>query len=146
MVNYYELLDIDNNASKDVIKAAYKKMVKKYHPDVSKDKDSEKIIRSLNEAKETLLDDNKRREYDLSLNSINEAKQFSKEKEDSAEYLVHIILLSMAFLINHQYLFGMFNLYSGSYSQKVLWDSCSQNRRKTMVAFHAHVLYQLLAV
>ena len=86
MVNYYELLGIDNNASKEVIKIAYKKMVKKYHPDVSKDKDSEKIIRSLNEAKETLLDDNKRREYDLSLNSINEAKQFSKEKEETYEY------------------------------------------------------------
>lgn len=55
-------------------------MVKKYHPDVNKSEEANKIIISLNEAKETLLDDNKRKEYDKILEEINHSKQVSKNK------------------------------------------------------------------
>ena len=71
------------DSTKQEIKTAYREMVKKYHPDVNKSEDSNKIIRSLNEAKEVLLDDEKRKEYDKLLNDIKYSKQFSKEKDET---------------------------------------------------------------
>ena len=62
MIDFYELLGISMDSTKQEIKTAYREMVKKYHPDVNKSEDSNKIIRSLNEAKEVLLDDEKRKE------------------------------------------------------------------------------------
>ena len=82
MINFYELLGVSRNASKDEIKASYRNMVKKYHPDVNKEEDAGKIIRSLNEAKTTLLDDDKRREYDRLLDGINNSKEFSTKKSN----------------------------------------------------------------
>ena len=71
MIDFYELLGISMDSTKQEIKTAYREMVKKYHPDVNKSEDSNKIIRSLNEAKEVLLDDEKRKEYDKLLNDGN---------------------------------------------------------------------------
>ena len=83
MIDFYELLGISMDSTKQGIKTAYREMVKKYHPDVNKSEDSNKIIRSLNEAKEVLLDDEKRKEYDKLLNDIKYSKQFSKEKDET---------------------------------------------------------------
>ena len=83
MIDFYELLGISIDSTKQDIKTAYREMVKKYHPDVNKSEDSNKIIRSLNEAKEVLLDDEKRKEYDKLLNDIKYSKQFSKEKDET---------------------------------------------------------------
>lgn len=58
-------------------------MVKKYHPDVNKTEEANKIIVSLNEAKETLLNEEKRKEYDLLLNEIQHSKQFSKNEKET---------------------------------------------------------------
>lgn len=81
-MNFYDLLGISRNATKEEIKIAYKKLVKKYHPDVNKNVD-ENIIKSLNEAKEILLDDSKRLEYDLSLDDLNNSKEFSKNRNET---------------------------------------------------------------
>lgn len=83
MIDYYELLGINKDASEQEIKSAYRKMAKKYHPDVNKNEDANKIIISLNEAKETLLDSQKRKEYDLLLEEIKHSKQVSKNKEET---------------------------------------------------------------
>ena len=80
MIDYYELLGIKENAAKEEIKLAYRNMVKKYHPDVNKSPEAQQIIRSLNEAKDTLLDENKRKTYDEALNEIKYSKQFSQNK------------------------------------------------------------------
>ncbi len=83
MIDFYELLGINKNSTKEEIKQAYKRMVKKYHPDVNSSDEANKIIRSLNEAKEILLDDEKRKEYDELLNQMKHSKQFSKDKEET---------------------------------------------------------------
>lgn len=83
MVDYYELLGIKKDATKQEIKMAYRTMAKKYHPDINKDAEASKIIISLNEAKETLLDDDKRREYNSLLDEIEHSKQFSKDKSET---------------------------------------------------------------
>ena len=83
MMDFYELLGVKKDATHEEIKKAYRDMVKRYHPDVNKSDEASKIIISLNEAKETLLDDDKRSEYDKLLNDINHSKTYSN---DSTSY------------------------------------------------------------
>lgn len=62
--NYYEILGVDKNADLDTIKKAYRKLVRKYHPDVSKEPDAVQKTAEVNEAYGTLKDTQKRTEYD----------------------------------------------------------------------------------
>ncbi len=64
MADYYEILGIDRNAGKDEIKSAFRKMARKYHPDVNKAPDAEEKFKELGKAYETLMDDDKRALYD----------------------------------------------------------------------------------
>lgn len=62
--DYYEILGIDKNASKDDIKSAFRKKARTLHPDVNKAPDAEEKFKELGKAYETLMDDNKRATYD----------------------------------------------------------------------------------
>jgi molecular chaperone DnaJ len=63
--DYYEILGVSKDASKEEIKKAYKKLAKKYHPDISKEENAAEKFKEINEAAEVLLDDNKRKQYDM---------------------------------------------------------------------------------
>ena len=65
--NFYQTLGVAKTASDDDIKKAYRKLVKQYHPDVSKDPDADSKMASINTAYETLRDKDKRAEYDQML-------------------------------------------------------------------------------
>lgn len=62
--DYYEILGVDKNASKDDIKSAFRKKARTLHPDVNKAPDAEEKFKELGKAYETLMDDNKRATYD----------------------------------------------------------------------------------
>lgn len=62
--DYYETLGVDRDASQDEIQRAYKKLARKYHPDVSDDPDAEDKFKAINEAYEVLKDPEKRKKYD----------------------------------------------------------------------------------
>lgn len=62
--DYYEVLGISKGASDDEIKKAFRKLAKKYHPDVNKEPDAEAKFKEINEAYEVLSDPQKRQTYD----------------------------------------------------------------------------------
>lgn len=62
--DYYEVLGVDKNASDAEIKSAFRKLAKKYHPDVSKEPDAAEKFKEAQEAYAVLSDESKRRQYD----------------------------------------------------------------------------------
>ena len=84
--NYYEILEVNKNASPEIIEKAYKTLVKKYHPDLQQDEDKNKYeekIKKINEAYDILSDPEKRKKYDLNLKnteiSINDYNSLYQE-------------------------------------------------------------------
>lgn len=65
MKDLYELLEVDRNASKEEIKKSYRKLAKKYHPDLNPgDDDAQEMFKEINFAYEVLSDENKKSNYD----------------------------------------------------------------------------------
>ena len=65
--NYYEELGVTREASAEEIKKAYRKLARKYHPDISKEKDAEAKMQAINVAYDTLSNTEKKAEYDQML-------------------------------------------------------------------------------
>lgn len=80
MINYFEILNVTQNAENDVIKASYKALVKKYHPDNGFLPKEQAVIKmaQINEAYEVLSDENRRRRHIV---EIEEYKEKQKEYE-----------------------------------------------------------------
>jgi molecular chaperone DnaJ len=62
--DYYKILGVDKNADETTIKQAYRRLARKYHPDLNKSKGSAERFKEINEANEVLSDPDKRRKYD----------------------------------------------------------------------------------
>jgi len=62
--DYYKILGLERGASADAVKKAYRRLARKYHPDVSKEKNAEERFKEVGEAYETLKDADKRAAYD----------------------------------------------------------------------------------
>lgn len=81
MENYYKILEVDVNASEEIIKQAYKTLVKKYHPDLQTDSNkniAEQKIKQINEAYDILSDSTKRANYNNQLkNSTISSKNYN---------------------------------------------------------------------
>lgn len=62
--DYYEVLGLQKGASQDEIKRAYRTLAKKYHPDINKEPGAEEKFKEINEAYDTLSDEQKKARYD----------------------------------------------------------------------------------
>ncbi len=75
--DYYKILGVKRNTDKADIKKSFRRLARKYHPDVSKDANAEEKFKEINEAYEVLKDDKKRAQYDQLGNSWRDGQSFS---------------------------------------------------------------------
>ena len=81
-VDYYKLLGIDKTSTSKDIKNAYRKLARKFHPDLNpNDKDAKKKFQQINEANEVLSDPEKRKKYDQYGKNWQHSDQFEKQKQ-----------------------------------------------------------------
>ena len=81
MKNYYEILEVDKNASQEVIEKAYRTLAKKYHPDLQqggKQQEHAEKMKIINQAYDVLSDDAKRQEYNQKI----ENETISREQHE----------------------------------------------------------------
>jgi curved DNA-binding protein len=83
-IDYYKILGVNKKATSDEIKAAYRKLARKHHPDLNpNDKDAHKKFQQINEANEVLSDPDKRKKYDQYGKDWQHADAFEKAKQSS---------------------------------------------------------------
>jgi len=81
-VDYYKILGIDKTATPKDVKSAYRKLARKYHPDLNpNNKDANKNFQEINEANEVLSDPEKRKKYDQYGKDWQHADEFEKQKQ-----------------------------------------------------------------
>ena len=81
-IDYYKILGIDKTATTKDVKNAYRKLARKFHPDLNPDdKDAKKNFQQINEANEVLSDPEKRKKYDQYGNDWQHADEFEKQKQ-----------------------------------------------------------------
>lgn len=79
--NYYDILQVNRNASPEIIEKAYKVLAKKYHPDLQEEahkKEAEDILKEINEAYEVLSNPKKKQDYD---NLLKREDDFENQKK-----------------------------------------------------------------
>lgn len=85
-IDYYKVLGIEKSATAKDIKAAYRKLARKFHPDLNpNDKDAKNKFQQINEANEVLSDAIKRKKYDEYGNDWQHAEDFEKQRQSQQQ-------------------------------------------------------------
>ncbi len=86
-IDYYKILGIPKNASEGDIKKAYRKLARKYHPDLNpNDKEAERKFKEINEANEVLSNPENRKKYDQYGKDWKHAEEFEKAQQSQRQY------------------------------------------------------------
>ncbi len=86
-IDYYKTLDVNKNASADEIKKVYRKLARKYHPDMNpNDKEAEKKFKELNEANEVLSNPENRAKYDKYGENWKHGEQYEQAQQQRQQY------------------------------------------------------------
>lgn len=85
-IDYYKILGVAKNASAEDIKKAYRKLARKYHPDVNpNNKEAQKKFQEINEANEVLSDPGKRKKYDQYGKDWKHAEEFERARQQQQQ-------------------------------------------------------------
>lgn len=85
-IDYYSVLEVDKKASIEDIKKAYRKLARKYHPDLNPDDaDANKKFQQINEANEVLSDPEKRKKYDAYGENWQHAEEYEKARQSQSQ-------------------------------------------------------------
>lgn len=86
-IDYYKILEVDKKATEADIKKAYRKLARKYHPDLNpNNKEAEKKFKEINEANEVLSHAENRKKYDEYGENWQHAEEFEKSKRQQQQY------------------------------------------------------------
>lgn len=86
-IDYYKILELDKNASDADIKKAYRKLARKFHPDLNpNDETAKKKFQQINEANEVLSDPEKRKKYDKYGKDWKHAEEFERAGHSQQQY------------------------------------------------------------
>lgn len=86
-IDYYKILGVDKGASPEDVKKAYKKLARKYHPDLNpNDPDAHRKFQEINEANEVLSDPEKRKKYDQYGENWKHADEFEAQQQQYRQY------------------------------------------------------------
>ena len=114
MKNYYEILEVDRNASQEIIEKAYKILVKKYHPDLQQSQTDKKFaeeqIKLINDAYDTLSDKDKKENYDINLknNNITE-EEYNLLINENLKLKKELYILKNKYNFNYEYTKNNYN-------------------------------------
>ena len=132
--NYYDILEVNKNASPEIIEKAYKTLVKKYHPDLQDNdlkNEYEEKIKLINEAFEILSDSEKRKNYDLNL----------KQTEFSIEDYNNLISENMNLKNEINYLQNNLNNYKNN-NQNNINNNLNNNANNKNSNYSNNINYQ----
>ncbi|WP_104697752.1 MULTISPECIES: DnaJ C-terminal domain-containing protein [unclassified Helicobacter] len=122
----YETLEISENASPEEIKKAYRKLARKYHPDINKEKDAEEKFKEINAAYEILSDENKKAQYDQFGDSMFGGQNFSDFARNQGNINLDDILSSI-FGSSGGFGAGNRSFFGGGFSNFGSFDGFSQS-------------------
>ena len=84
-IDYYKVLEIDKNATEAEVKKAYRKLARKYHPDLNpNDKESERKFKEINEANEVLSQPENRKKYDQHGEDWKQSDEYNQAKQQQS--------------------------------------------------------------
>ena len=119
MKTLYELLEVSETASKEIIEKAYKVLAKKYHPDLQKEEDkakAEQKMKQINEAYDILSDDTKRAKYDEELKFKRQQEETQKNQSQNNQTQNNQTIIT--------------NTYNENYNQEQTQEELEKMRQK----------------
>jgi curved DNA-binding protein len=123
----YETLEISEYADKSEIKKAYRKLAKKYHPDINKTPEAEEKFKEINAAYEVLSDDEKKNQYDMHGDSMFGGQNFHDfSRSQGANVDINDILSQMFGGGGRRGGFGGGSPFGGGYHQEINLDTQAQ--------------------
>ena len=133
MKNYYKILQVDKDASPEIIKVAYKLLVKKNHPDLKEGEDkknAEEKIKEINEAYDVLSNPVKKSEYDQSIINENVSQeQYNYILNENMNLKKELNYFHNLYNRNNYYKHKNTNMYNENINQNTSNDEINNNSK-----------------
>ena len=149
MNNYYKILQVDKDASPEIIKVAYKLLVKKYHPDLKEGKEkieAEEKIKAINEAYDVLSDPSKKTKYDQTFtNESISQEQYNNILSENINLKKELDYFYNLYNKNNYYKKKNTNMYDNEYNStkspnsKINTNSKFSSFKKTYNGFNENI-------